>query len=64
MRIAGHKEFDALQEPASVGMRLIYCSSLVALRGKGNLLGPARIAPSMSSAPICFVDRGPAACLM
>jgi hypothetical protein len=51
-------------------MRLIKCSSLVALLSKGNLHGAARIAPSvslgmhfaMSLAAIRFVDRGLATC--
>jgi len=70
VRIAGCEELESLLKRVCAGMRLIKCSSLVALGSKGNLQGAARIAFSMSpilSFPtrivrICFVDRGWATC--
>jgi hypothetical protein len=72
VRIAGREELESLLKRVCSGMRLIKCSSLVALGSKGNLKGAARIAISMSPelsfptrlARICFVDRGLATCYM
>ena len=70
VRIAAREELENLRKRVCAGMRLIKCSSLVALGSKGNLQGAARIAISMNpvlSFPtrivrICFVDRGWATC--
>ena len=70
VRIAGCEELESLLKRDCAGMRLIKCSSLVALGSKGNLREAARIATSgrlvlgfpNGFVAICFVDRGLATC--
>jgi hypothetical protein len=75
-RNAGRLELESLRKRVCAGVRLIKCSSLVALLSKGNLHRAAGIARSMSLrmsfgmnftmrlAAICFVDRGLTTCYM